>query len=57
MSEIIIKGQLQLCSEGQRLYDEYCTVYDDKSKDDDEMLVMWDKYYQHRMDCSECGYV
>ena len=56
MSEITIKGQLQLCSEGQRLYDEYCQVYDDKSKTDDEMLAMWDKYYQHVMNCDDCGY-
>ena len=54
--ELIIKGELILCSEGQRLYDEYCQVYDDKSKTDDEMIVMWDAYYNHVMDCSDCGF-
>ena len=54
--ELIIKGELRLCQEGQRLYDEYCQVYDDKSKTDNDMLEAWDAYYNHRMSCSECGY-
>jgi len=51
------KGELHLCPEGQRLYNEYCQVYDDKSKTDDEMLVEWDKYYYHVMECKICGYL
>ena len=51
------KGLLILCAEGQRLYDEYCEVYDDESKTDAEMLVMWDAYYEHRMICDKCGYI
>jgi len=51
------KGLLILCAEGQRLYDEYCEVYDDESKTDAEMLVMWDAYYEHRMICDDCGYI
>ena len=53
----INKGLLKLCPEGKRLYDEYCEVYDDESKSDAEMLVMWDAYYEHRMNCDDCGYV
>lgn len=52
-----ISGELRLCPEGKRLYDEYCQVYDDKSKTDDEMLSAWDIYYNHRMECNKCGYV
>ena len=50
------KGLLVLCAEGQRLYDEYCKVFDDKKCPDDAMLDAWDKYYEHRMECDECGY-
>ncbi len=50
------KGELRLCPEGQRLYDEYCQVFDDKGKTDDEMLAMWDAYYEHVMDCESCGF-
>ena len=50
-------GELKLCQEGQRLYDEYCRVYDDKAFSDNEMLDAWDRYYEHRMECSDCGYV
>ena len=50
-------GELKLCAEGQRLYDEYCKVYDDKVYSDNEMLDAWDSYYNHRMECSDCGYV
>lgn len=57
MTDITIKGELCLCPEGKRLYDEYCSVYDDKSKTDDEMLVMWDAYYNHIMGCEDCKYV
>jgi hypothetical protein len=50
------KGMLHLCPEGKRLYDEYCQVYDDKSKTGDEMLIAWDAYYNHVMECESCGY-
>jgi len=49
-------GELVLCAEGQRLYDEYCKVYDDKVYSDNDMLDAWDAYYNHRMNCDECGY-
>jgi len=49
-------GELVLCAEGQRLYDEYCKVYDDKVYSDIEMLIAWDAYYKHRLECDECGY-
>ena len=49
-------GELVLCAEGQRLYDEYCKVYDDKVYSDNVMLDAWDLYYEHRMECSDCGY-
>ena len=57
MTDIATKGQLKLCAEGQRLYDEYCTVYDDKDEMDGKMLEAWDGYYDHRMICDDCGYV
>ena len=57
MPDITDKGLLVLCAEGQRMYDEYCEIYDDESKSDAEMLVMWDAYYEHRMICDDCGYV
>ena len=57
MTDIATKGQLKLFAEGQRLYDEYCTVYDDKDEMDGKMLEAWDGYYEHRMECSDCGYV
>ena len=50
-------GELCLCHEGQQLYNEYCQVYDDKSKTDDEMLIAWDAYYNHRMECPDCCYL
>ena len=56
MTDITNKGELRLCPEGQRLYDEHCRVYDDKSKTDDEMLIAWDAYYLHVMQCENCGY-
>ena len=56
MTDIADKGELKLCAEGQRLYDDYCEVFDDESKTDDEMLVMWDAFYNHRMKCLDCGY-
>lgn len=49
-------GELKLCQEGQRLYDEYCRLYDDKVYSDNDMLDAWDAYYNHRMECSDCGY-
>lgn len=52
-----VKGMLHLCPEGKRLYDEYCHVYYDDSKMDDEMLIAWDAYYNHRMECSDCYYL
>ena len=57
MTDITRKGELKLCAEGQRLYDEYCQVYDDKTYSDNDMLDKWDLYYNHRMICDECGYV
>ena len=56
MTDIASKGELRLCPEGQRLYDEHCRVYDDKRKTDDEMLIAWDAYYNHVMECENCGY-
>jgi len=50
-------GLLILCSEGQRLYDDYCAKYDDKNISDDEAIEAWDAYYEHRMICDDCGYV
>ena len=50
-------GNLVLCAEGQRLYDEYCQVFEDKSRSDDEALEAWDAYYNHRLECDDCGYV
>lgn len=52
-----IKGELHLCSEGQRLYDEYCKALDDKTQPDSVMLEAWDAYYEHRMECDDCGYI
>lgn len=57
MPDITDKGLLVLCAEGQRLYDDYCEVFDDATKNDYEMLDAWDAYYNHRMECSKCGYV
>ena len=51
------QGRLKLCLEGQRLYDEYCQVFEDKSRSDDEALEAWDAYYNHRLECDDCGYV
>ena len=58
------KGLLKLCSEGQRLYDDYCAKYDDKNIPDGhnfvsivEAMEAWDAYYEHRLECSDCGYV
>ena len=49
-------GELKLCPEGQRLYDEYCKVFDDDSVSDDDMLIEWDAYYNHMMVCENCGF-
>ena len=51
------KGRLVLCPEGQRLYDEYCVIYDDPRKTDDGMIRAWDAYYEHHLECDDCGYV
>lgn len=57
-----IKGELKLCQEGQRLYDEYCkelvlaeekkTLIHIFAKDE-----IWKAFMQHRQECDECGYV
>ena len=57
MTDITIKGELCLCLEGKRLYDEYCAVYDDVNKTDDEMIVEWDAYYNHVINCDNCRYI
>jgi len=49
-------GELVLCAEGQRLYDEYNKMFDDENNSEDDMLDAWDAYYNHRMECSDCGY-
>ena len=56
VTDITPKGELKLCAEGQRLYDDYCEVFDDATKNDYEMLDAWDAYYNHRMKCLDCGY-
>ena len=57
MTDIADKSELKLCAEGQRLYDDYCKVYEDATKNDYEMLDAWDAYYNHRLECDDCGYV
>ena len=53
------KGELRLCSEGQRLYDEYCRILDDSSYEafGTEFVDAWTAWRLHRLECDSCGYV
>ena len=51
-----IMGELVLCAEGKRLYDEYCEIFEDESRSDHDVLEAWDLYYNHRLECDECRY-
>ena len=38
------------------MYDEYNKMFDNENNSEDDMLDAWDAYYNHRMECSDCGY-
>ena len=56
------KGELKLCTEGQRLYDEYCNEL--AMATETKFLVhvfakdeLWKEFLKHRLECEECCYV
>ena len=57
-----IKGELKLCQEGQRLFDEYIRELELAEKKHTLIHVfaseeLWDAYQLHREECDECKYV
>ena len=56
------RGELKLCPEGQRLFDEYVRQVE-KMWDEKKLInaltkdKAWKKYEEHRKVCKECGYV
>ena len=58
MTEITSKGELILCDEGLKLYNEYCRVLDDESIEAFGTVFVnaWQDYNDHFTTCEDCRY-
>ena len=58
MTEITSKGELILCDEGLKLYNDYCRVLDDESIEAFGTVFVnaWRDYNDHFATCEDCRY-
>jgi len=55
------KGELKLCAEGRRLFDEYCKQMELLWENKKMLTVFekekaWKEYQDHRQECEDCRY-